>query len=200
MTTLRVRKYDEARRALFDAAMSLFREKGFEQTSVDDIAGRAGFSRATFFNHFGSKTAVFRFYGQQVAARIEAVVAGAGTEGKPLDGLRQVLFTMAAEAEANREDLRVVFAYSMRDPDYLEAPTAPRQRVLELLAGLIAEAQRRGEARDDIPAGEQAEHLMGLYQNALLGIVFAGRKAEAAVDSMWRFAWGGLRDVRACSE
>ena len=195
MTTLRVRKYDEARRALFEAAMALFREKGFEQTSVDDIAGRAGFSRATFFNHFGSKTSVFRFYGQQVAARIEAVLAGAGAHSAPLDRLRHVLVTMAAEAEAHREDLRLVFAHSVRDPAYLEAPTAPRQRVLELLAGLIAEAQHRDEARKDIPAREQAEHLMGLYQNALLGIVFGGREAEAAIDSMWRFAWGGLCGV-----
>ncbi len=180
--------------------MALFREKGFEQTSVDDIAGRAGFSRATFFNHFGSKTAVFRFYGQQVTARIEALLAGAGAQTPPLGRVRQVLRAMAAEAEANRADLRLVFAYSVRDPGYLEAPTAPRQRVLDLLSGLIAEAQRRGEAREDMPAAEQAEHLMGLYQNALLAIVFGGRAAEAAVDSMWRFAWGGLRGVRACSE
>lgn len=198
MTTLRVRKHDEARRALFEAAMALFREKGFEQTSVDDIAARAGFSRATFFNHFGSKTAVFRFYGQRVAARIEAVLAGADAQSPPLDRLRQALCAMAAEAEAHREDLRMVFAHSVRDPAYLEAPTAPRERVLELVAGLIGEAQRRGEVREDVAAEEQAGHLMGLYQNALLGIVFSGREAEAAIDSMWRFAWGGLSVVRPC--
>jgi AcrR family transcriptional regulator len=167
---------------------------------VKAFAQQGGGSRATFFNHFGSKTAVFRFYGQQLAARIEAAVADAGARSTPLDRLRRVLGTMAAEAEANREDLRLVFAYSVRDPAYLEAPTAPRQRVLELLAGLIGEAQRRGEAREDIPAQEQAEHLMGLYQNALLGIVFGGRKAETAVDSMWRFARGGLYGVRPLSE
>ena len=37
------------------AAFDLFNERGFEQTTVDDIAERAGLSRATFFRHYPSK-------------------------------------------------------------------------------------------------------------------------------------------------
>jgi AcrR family transcriptional regulator len=49
---------DSARERLVDAAFALFGERGFERTTVDDIAERAGVGRTTFFRHFGSKEQV----------------------------------------------------------------------------------------------------------------------------------------------
>lgn len=46
------------RERLVDAAFELFGERGFERTTVDDIAERAGVGRTTFFRHFGSKEQV----------------------------------------------------------------------------------------------------------------------------------------------
>ncbi|MFI2641714.1 TetR/AcrR family transcriptional regulator [Streptomyces sp. NPDC018610] len=43
---------------LADAAFALFDERGYEQTTVDDIAERAGVGRTTFFRHYRSKEAV----------------------------------------------------------------------------------------------------------------------------------------------
>ncbi len=43
------------RRRLVDSAMALFAEQGFESTSVEDIAARAGVGRTTFFRHFPTK-------------------------------------------------------------------------------------------------------------------------------------------------
>src|ERR1700761_530259 len=40
---------------LAQAAFDLFNERGYEQTTVDDIAERAGLGRATFFRHYRSK-------------------------------------------------------------------------------------------------------------------------------------------------
>ncbi|MFC1405295.1 MULTISPECIES: TetR/AcrR family transcriptional regulator [Streptacidiphilus] len=43
---------------LTDAALTLFDERGYEQTTVEDIVERAGVGRTTFFRHYGSKEAV----------------------------------------------------------------------------------------------------------------------------------------------
>ncbi len=191
--TLRLRKHAEARRALFDAAMELFREKGYAETSAEEIAARAGFSRATFFNHFGSKSAVLRFYGEQLQARMERLLAHAGPGAAPLDRMRDMLLAMAGEAEARREDLKLIFSNSMRDPNYVAHSTPARRRVLAMLARLLVEAQHRGEARRDLPAREQAAQIFGLYQITLVAIVFERRSARAAIDAAWRFALGGIR-------
>ena len=44
-----------ARERLAQAAFALFDERGYEQTTIDDIAERAGLGRATFFRHYRSK-------------------------------------------------------------------------------------------------------------------------------------------------
>lgn len=49
---------DSVKERLVDAAFALFGERGFERTTVDDIAERAGVGRTTFFRHFGSKEQV----------------------------------------------------------------------------------------------------------------------------------------------
>lgn len=53
--TLKARKQEFVRDAIWDAAIELFTEKGFGETTVDDIAAAAGTSRRTFFRHFESK-------------------------------------------------------------------------------------------------------------------------------------------------
>jgi AcrR family transcriptional regulator len=54
----RGRPKSSSRAALEDAATELFLEKGYHNTTVDEIAARAGVSRATFFNYFPAKSAV----------------------------------------------------------------------------------------------------------------------------------------------
>jgi AcrR family transcriptional regulator len=64
------------RLALENAALDLFAEKGFEETTVDDIAARAEVSKATFFRYFASKAdVIFGVKTQHLEALKEAIVA-----------------------------------------------------------------------------------------------------------------------------
>ena len=52
---LRERKRERARRALADAAITLFSTRGYEETTIADLAAAADISPRTFFSHFASK-------------------------------------------------------------------------------------------------------------------------------------------------
>jgi AcrR family transcriptional regulator len=54
--TLQARKQQLVRDAIRDAAIDLFTQKGFDETTVDDIAQAAGTSRRSFFRYFESKS------------------------------------------------------------------------------------------------------------------------------------------------
>ena len=56
--SLRERQKEATRQELRRAALRLFQNRGFAQTSVDDIAHAAGVSRSTFFRYYPSKEAV----------------------------------------------------------------------------------------------------------------------------------------------
>lgn len=190
--SLRSRKYADARRALFEAAMTLFREKGFDETSVDEIVERAGFSRATFFNHFGTKSSVLRYYGSELQERVNEMLKSSDPGASPLVRLKQVLLAMAKDAQAHREELKLVFVHSVRDEAYLATPTPARKRTLNILVDLIGEGQAQAKVRRDLTAEEQARQLMGLYNHALLMIIFGGRNAKAVIEPMWKFALRGI--------
>src|ERR1700754_1569668 len=75
----------DARERLETAALDLFVENGYEQTTVAQIADRAGLNRATFFRHFTDKREVL-FGGEDVLAGLFADAIGAASPDATLAG------------------------------------------------------------------------------------------------------------------
>lgn len=95
---LRERKRQRTRQALIRAAMRLFEEKGYEQTTVAEIAASAEVSTKTFFNHFASKDEVLF---PHLAARIDdaaAVIRQRTPAENMSDVLRKAMEHMLADA------------------------------------------------------------------------------------------------------
>lgn len=91
-----------SRNILEEAAAELFLEQGYPGTTVDQIAGRAGVSRNTFFNYFGSKSDVLWVDVDTALAGLERVLAGAGPAvagdaAEPMTALRSALLGIARE-------------------------------------------------------------------------------------------------------
>ncbi|MEU4888087.1 MULTISPECIES: TetR family transcriptional regulator [Streptomyces] len=99
------------RRKLAAAAMELFATKGYEATTVDEIAAAAGVARRTFFRHFRSKEeAIFPDH-DDTLVRAEAVLAAAPPEEHPLDtvcrGIKEVMRMYAASPAVSVERYRL---------------------------------------------------------------------------------------------
>ena len=66
----RARLHDD----IYEAAMSLFYERGYEEVTVEDICEKAGISKGTFFRYFESKFGLVDEFNQRIAARIDAAI------------------------------------------------------------------------------------------------------------------------------
>lgn len=101
------------RRRLVDSAMTLFSERGFESTSVDDVAAHAGVGRTTFFRHFPTKEDVVFPDHDALLARVGARLA-TGTAATARTALeeasRLVLDHYLAEGETARQRYRLIRA------------------------------------------------------------------------------------------
>jgi AcrR family transcriptional regulator len=85
----------DAKGRLAVAAMELFDERGFEATTVADIAERAGLTKRTFFRYFGDKREVL-FSGTEVLIeKFVAAIAAAPADDCPLDAVAAGLDAMA---------------------------------------------------------------------------------------------------------
>ncbi|GHC57518.1 TetR family transcriptional regulator [Streptomyces flavofungini] len=99
------------RRELAAAAMELFASKGYEATTVDEIAAQAGVARRTFFRHFRSKEeAIFPDH-DDTLIRAEAVLNAAPAHEHPLDtvcrGIKEVMKMYAASPAVSVERYRL---------------------------------------------------------------------------------------------
>ncbi|MEV5608753.1 TetR family transcriptional regulator [Streptomyces sp. NPDC052225] len=99
------------RRELAAAAMELFATKGYEATTVDEIAAAAGVARRTFFRHFRSKEeAIFPDH-DDTLVRAEAVLNAAPASEHPLDtvcrGIKEVMKMYAASPAVSVERYRL---------------------------------------------------------------------------------------------
>ena len=97
-----------ARERLEQAALELYTERGFDQTTVNDIAQRAGLTERTFFRHFADKREVL-FSGQEslIDAVTDAVAAEPETVG-PLDAVAAGYETADWDAESLKSVLEAI--------------------------------------------------------------------------------------------
>lgn len=101
------------------AAAAVFREEGYDTTSMDRIAERAGASKRTVYNHFGSKEALFEaVVGRLIEQQLQAKRV-AWDPSRPLaDQLRDFARAKGAIADdpASMALMRVVLGVFIRDP------------------------------------------------------------------------------------
>src|SRR5258708_26937038 len=83
---------EDTRRRINEAALTLFREKGFEQTTMRDIAAKTGVALGGAYYYFSSKEAiVLAFYDEMQQSSHEEILEAMKNHKKLKDRLRCVL-------------------------------------------------------------------------------------------------------------
>ena len=130
----------DSRGRLQEAALTLYAERGFDQTTAAEIAVRAGVTERTFFRHFADKREVLFGGSLLLQERIVAGVAGAPVTDGPLDAVARGLDAAAGLLGEGRRDLaRQRQAVIATNPELLERELAK----LAAYAAAVAVALRR---------------------------------------------------------
>jgi AcrR family transcriptional regulator len=98
---LRARKRQQTRERLTRAAMALFLERGFEATTLDDIAAAADVSRRSFFHYFASKEDVVFTWQEELSAALVAAVAARPATESMLTAAENAISAMVRQVDAN---------------------------------------------------------------------------------------------------
>jgi AcrR family transcriptional regulator len=121
----------DARGRLAQAALDLYSERGFEQTTVAEIAERAGLTERTFFRHFADKREVLFAGSEQLQALVVDAVAAAPDDAAPIDAA-------AAGIEAAGGFLQQGRDYARKRQAVIVANAELRERELIKLATLAS--------------------------------------------------------------
>jgi AcrR family transcriptional regulator len=164
---LRERKKLKTRAAIQREAMRLFLERGFEATTIEDIAEAVEISPSTFFNYFPNKEDVV--FEDELDPLILAAFDALPDETNPVRRLRMAMQTVFARMTPEQHRM-------MRERMQLMAVTPElRGAMLSQFAGIVDQiahllGPRLGRDRDDFAVHNLAGAVLGVLLSAMLAI------------------------------
>ena len=165
----RSRRQTATRERLFRAAMKLFAERGFFETTVEDITEAADVGKGTFFNYFPTKEHVLEAFGEIQRSKIEAALVQARTTQTPFP----VLFRRLGDALLEEPGRSPAFLRSVMIANL--SSESVRAHLCDNLAlgrhklgELLSLAQERGEVRSDMEPAAMARSVQQSFFGAML--------------------------------
>ncbi|MBZ5705331.1 MAG: TetR/AcrR family transcriptional regulator [Acidobacteriia bacterium] len=194
----RERKRSETRQRIFRAAMRLFAERGFFNTTVEDITDAADVGKGTFFNYFPSKEHVLGVLHEVQLSKVEEARSAAQAGKLPIhDLLRQFMRRIAEEPGRSQLLARGLLAtlFSSEPVRIMLLETMTRGR--RILGDVLKLGQERGEIRRDLRPEEMAR----VFQQSVLGTVLLWSLHPPAslnkrLDATFEIFWAGIRASR----
>ncbi len=162
--SLREQQKEKRRARIYNVAIELFKQQGFQGTTATDIARASNISRGTFFNYYPYKEAVLLDYGAQIMKRLyQHAHARLQEQAPPITVLHEVWQCLAEESSQER-DLIPPLAYEVMNPNPERARTAyqalPLSRIIELI---LRPMQQTGQLRSDLSLQRMSNLIADTY-------------------------------------
>jgi AcrR family transcriptional regulator len=161
----RARKKAATKHAIQEHALRLFVEKGYEATTVEEIAAAAGVSHMTFFRYFPRKEEVVEY--DEYDPLFEEIVAGRPADEPPLTALHRALRTGLGQILAtDRDALLIRTRLILRNPVLRARNLLAQDATRDLMARALA--RRAGLSEPDLAATVQASAALGAVAPATM--------------------------------
>jgi AcrR family transcriptional regulator len=178
--TLQSRKRQFVRDAIFDAAVEIFSEKGFDETTIEDVARAAGVSRASFFRYFTGKDDLLAQNVMKYGGDLVDAIRACPSSFTPIQTMHEVVLSVAKQ-RVTHPRTRQVIDISLRSAAAMQAHASRMIEVEQSVA--IAFAEQIGQSKD------------GLEPRLLAAITISAM--NVAIGSWYR---GDFQDLSAAVE
>jgi AcrR family transcriptional regulator len=180
------RRAPATRNLLYEAAAGLFVERGYENTTMADIAERAGTARRTAFNHFPSKGDIPMLWTRRMADRAVEVITDSTDEETP-ERIRAYFRLISRMVEAEPELTRQM----MLGWTAATGPIRYESQLLADLTPLLKDGQAHGQIDPSIDVAEAARTLSDVY----MGVIFRWVRDQDASRTPQTVPDGGIELV-----
>jgi TetR/AcrR family transcriptional regulator, cholesterol catabolism regulator len=159
--------YASRRANIVEVAAEIFREKGYDESTLSDIAGRLGMDRASIYYYVGSKEELLQEIIRDVLAHDLATVTRIQeSDVDPAQKVRELVASMVASFTSNYPNMNVYIeglrSISRQDSEWATDVMDRTRRYEKIVLGLIVEAQEAGVVRGDLSANLIALALFGM--------------------------------------
>jgi len=158
----RVRMTGTERRAqLLDVGRALFAERGYDATSIEEVASRAGVSKPVVYEHFGGKEGLYALVVDREMQRLLDRMTGALSGGHPRELVEQAAVALLGYVETDSDGFRILVRQSP-----VATSTATFASLISDIAGQVEHI-----LGEEFTARGYDAALAPLYSQALVGMV-----------------------------
>lgn len=198
MTGKREKRKKLTRAAILGAALQLFGRQGYENTSIDQLAGAAGVGKGTIYSYFQSKSEIFLAFCEEQFSFVYQELTEKSAPDTPL--VRRLLTLFMVEfrfISRNREFGRIL----MRETVFPKELTVERSggldgKYIDIMVPMFQGAQKRGELRTDLELILVVGHFYALYIMTVaawyMGRLLTEEDVAMAMESLFQQAMQGL--------
>jgi TetR/AcrR family transcriptional regulator, fatty acid metabolism regulator protein len=164
----------DKRRAILDAAITVFARQGFHSARVSDVAAEAGVAYGLVYHYFDSKDQMLNeLFSERWALLLEASEEVQRSDGSPRDKLGGVAGFIIESYRHEPELMKVIIVEVTRAANSFGRTHLPEiRKAYDLVADIVTDAQRAGEFRDDVDPNFSAMVFYGAIEQLLTGWIF----------------------------
>ena len=160
---------EETRRRIYESALELFREEGFEPATMRDIASKAGVALGAAYYYFSSKEAiVLAFYEEMQESSHDAILQALDGRKKLKDRLRCVLEMRLQLLAPNRKFCDALFRHAPDPRDPLSPFSEPTRPIRERAIEQLRIAVEGGDVKIPSDIKARLPFLLWLYQMGII--------------------------------
>ncbi len=165
MRSTREQNKIDKRKGILEAAIRLFSVKGYEQTSIEELAREAGIGKGTVYSYFETKRDIVRAFCEDQLEYTRTELANTTNLDTSLkDQLLVIFMAEFRHVTANKEFGRLFLQEKVFPPDHYSAEDQEIQnRYFEMLYPIYEKAQNRGELDSDLELLHISGHFYALY-------------------------------------
>lgn len=170
MSGVREQKKQQTRHAIEGAAIDLFSRKGFDATSMEDIATAAGVGKATIYGYFPAKDDIFLHYcDDRLVIAFNQFKAQHSEDVSFVEYLIAFFMIKFGFITENREFGRLLLREMLFPKEATDNAREHNQRYFEILEGVFSVAEERGEIAPQQDHFMLSGHFFSLYVGLLAG-------------------------------
>jgi AcrR family transcriptional regulator len=180
--------------SLLDVAVAVFNERGYDATSMDELAARLGITKSAIYHHVSSKVELLRLALDRALDALFAVTEEPGaTTGRAIDRLEHVVRGSVRVLTAELPFVTLLLRVRGNSPVEQEA-LQRRRRFDRIVTDLVGAAEEEGDVRPDVDPAVTSRLLFGAV-NSLTEWYRPDRGLDAAAvaDALVAITFDGLR-------
>ena len=192
--TARRRRPGHSRDSLLEVAVAVFNERGYDATSMEELAGRLGITKSAIYHHVSSKVELLRLAVDRALDALFAVTDEPGATSGP--AIARLQHVVRASVRVLTEQLPfVTLLLRVRGNSPIEQAALQRRRDFDrIVTALVRAAEEEGHVRPDVDPAVTSRLLFGTV-NSLVEWYRPDREldAQALADALVLTMFDGLR-------